>query len=200
MPLDPRDPVFTRSPSSGPCFLYVAPSAYEDLAKLGFSRDPLVRLQSLHPRWFEVFDLDRALLVETETVRDARRIELKLRRQLALHNAPAPLTVRQQAGGHTEWYRGAYEQLRDAVISLGSSGHVVHAPARRWFGRMLGGRSDQLYSWSEALLTPDELDGLVGNTPGQRTVRDVLDAFTALSIEVEPLLPERVWRWYRGFG
>lgn len=200
MPLDPRDPVSIRSPSSGPCFLYVAPSAYEDLAKLGFSRDPLVRLQSLHPRWFEVFDLDRAMLVETETVRDARRIELKLRRQLTLHNAPAPLTVRQQAGGHTEWYRGAYEQLGDAVIALGASGHAVHAPARPWFGRTLGGRGDQLYSWSDALLTPDELDGLVGNTPGQRTVRDVLDAFSALSIEVEPLLPERVWRWYRGVG
>ena len=195
-PLDSRDPVSTRSPSSGPCFLYVAPSAYEDQLKLGFSRDPLVRLQSLHPRWFEAFDLDRALLVETETVRDARALELKLRRQLVAHNAPAPLTVRQQAGGHTEWYRGAYEQLRDAVIALEAAGHTVHVPARAWFRDALLGRVDLLYSWTEAVLTPDELDGLVAHSPAQRVVRDALDACAQLGIELQPLLPERVWRWY----
>ena len=196
-PLDSRDPVSTRSPSSGPCFLYVAPSAYEDQLKLGFSRDPLVRLQSLHPRWFEAFDLDRALLVETETVRDARALELKLRRQLVAHNAPAPLTVRQQAGGHTEWYRGAYEQLRDAVIALEATGHTVHVPARAWFRDALLGRVDLLYGWTEAVLSPDELDGLVVHSPAQRVVRDALDACAQLGIELQPLLPERVWRWYR---
>jgi hypothetical protein len=71
MPVDPRDPAATRTLSRNRCFLYVAPCAYEDQLKLGFSRDPLRRFQSLHRRWFEFFDVDRIALVETETVRDA---------------------------------------------------------------------------------------------------------------------------------
>jgi Meiotically Up-regulated Gene 113 (MUG113) protein len=75
-------------------YVYICPCAWEDHCKIGFSRDPLSRIQSLHRRWFEFFDLDQAVLVETESVRDARDLELELRRPLASHNAPAPLTVR----------------------------------------------------------------------------------------------------------
>ena len=87
-------PETTRAPSEGACYLYVLPCAYEDLLKLGFSRQPLARMQALQPRWFEFFDLDRALLVETDTVREARRLELDFGRRLRAHGAPAPLTVR----------------------------------------------------------------------------------------------------------
>ena len=87
MPIDRRDPA-ARTQSRGRCHLYVLPCAHEDLLKLGFSRDPLARLQQLHPRWFEFFDLDRAFAVETETVPDARKLELAQRRLLAEHNAP----------------------------------------------------------------------------------------------------------------
>ena len=63
-PIDRRDPA-SRTLSRGRCFLYVLPLAsHEDVLKLGFSRDPLDRLQALHPRYFEVFDLERAFLVE----------------------------------------------------------------------------------------------------------------------------------------
>jgi hypothetical protein len=34
----------------------------------------------------------------------------------------------------------------------------------------------------------------------QRLVRDALDAYTALAIDVEPLLPVEVQRWYRGLA
>jgi len=172
-------------------------SAYEDLLKLGFSRDPLTRWQQLHPRWFEAFDLDRSLLVATETVRDARTLELSLRRQLVLHNAPALLTVRRAAGGHTEWYRGAHGFLRDAARRLETDGHVVHDPARPWLRAALRARGDQLYAWTEAMLSPDELDGIAGPTRMQHGVRDALDAFAALDIDIEPLLPPRVLAWYR---
>jgi hypothetical protein len=191
------DGTASRSPSAGPCFLYVAMSAYEDLLKLGFSRDPLARWQQLHPRWFEVFDLDRSLLVATETVLDARALELSLRRQLLLHNAPAPLTARRAAGGYTEWYRGAHDFLRDAARELEAGGHVVHEPARPWLRTALLARGDQLYSWTEAMLSPDELDGIAGPTRVQQGVRDALDAFNALDIDVAPLLPPRVFDWYR---
>lgn len=172
-------------------------SAYEDLLKLGFSRDPLARWQALHSRWFEAFDLDRSLLVATETVRDARALELSLRRQLVVHNAPALLTARRAAGGHTEWYRGAHSFLRDAAQSLETRGYVVHDPARPWLRAALLARGDQLYSWTEAMLSPDELDGIAGPTRMQQGVHDALDAFTALGIDVEPLRPPRVLAWYR---
>lgn len=196
-PIDPRDPVTTRSPSSGACFLYLAPSVFEDHLKLGFSRDPLARMQALHPRWFELFDLDRALLVETETVRDARKLELRFRRSLVAHNAPAPLTVRPQAGGHTEWYRGAYDTLAAGIRELEAAGYTVHDPARPWYRDAMRARSDLLYSWLDALLLPDELDLVEQGTRGQKLARDALDACRALDINLEPLLPDAVLRWYR---
>src|SRR5437868_1685767 len=98
-------------PSRGKCFVYVLPCTYEDILKLGFSRDPLDRMQALHPRWFEFFELDQAFLIETETVRDARDVELGLAGVVAEHNAPAPLVIRREAAGHSEWYRGAHAIL-----------------------------------------------------------------------------------------
>ena len=190
---DPDAPTST----DGRCFVYILPCTWEDHCKIGFSRDPLSRMQTLHRRWFEFFDLDRALLVETETIRDARDLELELRRPLAEHNAPAPLTVRREAGGHTEWFRGASESLQRAISTLRDRGHVIHAPLRAWLRPALAARSDQLYAWTIAQLSVDELDGLAGPTPTQQLVRDTLDAYVALGIELEPLLPPEVQRWYQ---
>ena len=184
--------------TGGRCFVYVLPCTWEDHCKIGFSRDPLARLQQLHRRWYEFFDIERALLVETETVRDARDLELELRRPLVEHNAPAPLTVRKEAAGHTEWFRGVAPQLERAVEGLKLRGHVVHAPLREWLRPVLLARSDPLFAWTQAQLSPDELDGLTGPTPVQRMVRDTLDAYAALEIELEPLLPTEVLDWYRG--
>lgn len=183
----------------GYCFVYVFPCTWEDHCKIGFSRDPLSRIQALHRRWFEFFDLDGGVLVETETVRDARDLELKLRGPLAAHNAPAPLTVRREAAGHTEWFRGASSQLQRAVGLLERRGHTVHAPLRAWLRPALLARSDRLYAWTLAQLSVDELYG--GASPMPTTpssmVRDTLDAYAALRIELEPLLPPKVNRWYR---
>lgn len=194
-PVDLRDPG-GRTLSRGPAFLYIAPLAYEDLLKLGFSRDPLERLRNLHPRFFEVFDLDRTLLVATETVRDARALELHLRRTLVEHNAPAPLTMQAEAGGASEWYRGAYAVLEDEVVRLGALGHQVHAPARPWFAAALTSRAALVHDWAAAMLSADELDGLAGPTRAQQVVRDTLDAYMACGIDVAPLLPRRVLDWY----
>jgi len=199
-PIDPRDPASFRTLSRGRCYLYVLPCAYEDLLKLGHSRDPLDRLQSLHPRYFEVFDLDRAFLVETETVRDARALELSLGRAIALHNAPAPLIVRREAAGHTEWYRGAYGQLAEAAQALAMRGHVLHDPLRTWLRHSLLARRELLFSWSEAMLTLPELELPTISTPNQRVVRDILDAYVAFGVDLEPLLPHAVLRWHRALA
>ena len=199
VPVRQRDPG-PRIPSRGRCFLYVAPCAWEDLLKLGHSRDPLERLQALHPRWFEFFDLDRVLLVETDTVREARDLELALARGIAAHNAPVPLVIRREAAGHGEWYRGAGDALATAVRGLADAGHIAHLPGRAWLRAALVARGPLLFAWSEAMLTPDDLDAPQCATPLQRTVRDALDAFAAMDIPVEPLLPPRVAAWHRAVG
>lgn len=196
MPVDPRDPAATRTLSRNRCFLYVAPCAYEDQLKLGFSRDPLRRFQSLHRRWFEFFDVDRIALVETETVRDARSLESRFKREFAEFNATVPLTIVPEAGGHGEWYRGAQAELESAVKSLEHEGYAVHSPARDWLRDRLIQQRELLYSWTEAMLTVDELEHRDAATPAQVAVRDALDAFRALAIPLQESLPAAVLRWY----
>lgn len=196
MPIDPRDPVHTGTASRGLSYLYVVPLVVEDQLKLGFSRDPLQRLASLHARWFEVFDLDRVLLVETETVRDARTLELRLRRQLAEHNAPAPMTMQEAAGGLTEWYRGAYDVVASEMRACGAAGYTVFDPARAWLRDALLGRSDRLHDWSLAALTVDDFDAPQVTSARHRIVRDTLDAYAALDIDLVPLLPTSTLDWH----
>ncbi|WP_082538785.1 GIY-YIG nuclease family protein [Lysobacter sp. Root494] len=196
MPVDPRDPATTRTLSRNRCFLYVAPCAYEDQLKLGFSRDPLRRFQSLHRRWFEFFDVDRIALVETEAVRDARSLESRFKREFAEFNATVPLTIAPEAGGHGEWYRGAQAGLDHALLSLENEGYAMHAPARDWLRDRLMQQRELLYSWTEAMLTIDELEHRAGSTPAQDAVRDALDALRAFAIPFEESLPAGVLRWY----
>jgi hypothetical protein len=185
--------------SEGQCFVYVFPCVWEDLLKLGFSRDPLSRLQSLHRRWFEFFDIERAVLIETETVRDARGLELALGRGIGQHGAVEPLTIRRDAAGTTEWYRGAYAALDREAETLRERGFVVHRPARAWLRERLLARSDRLFSWSRESLAAAEQAIHVGEraTALERDLRDTLDAYTALAIDLEPWLPAAVWDWYR---
>jgi hypothetical protein len=200
VPVDPRDPASIRTLSRNRCFVYVAPCVHEDLLKLGHSRDPLQRLQSLHRRWFEFFAPERIALVETDTVREARAIELMLKHQLVDWNAPVPLTVAKEAGGHGEWYRGASRHLERAVGELEQDGHRVHMPALPWLQDALQARGDLLYAWTDAALTVDELELRAGSTPAQRLVRDILDAYAAFDIALEKRLPPAVWRWYEAGG
>ncbi len=200
--IDTREPG-SNGPSRGRCYLYVLPCGYEDILKLGFSRQPLDRMQTLHPRWFEFFDLDRAFLIETQTVRDARNIETGLAGVIKLHNAPAPLVIRKQAAGHTEWYRGAYAVLEQATQALAAGGYILHCPLRPWISQIMQSRRDILFSWSSAMLSPDEMEtpnaGFDGRpTLAQRTVRNALDAYVALDIDLEPVLPPKVLDWYCG--
>ena len=88
---------FPRFASRGRAFVYVLPCREEDILKVGFSRDPLQRLRTLHRRFYDFFDLDRALLVETDHLRDARAIERLLITGLADHRVLAPLVVPRSA-------------------------------------------------------------------------------------------------------
>jgi len=59
---------FPRFLSRGRCFVYLFPCRERDVQKIGYARDPLVRLRELHRRFFQFFDLERGALVETATV------------------------------------------------------------------------------------------------------------------------------------
>ncbi|UNK57878.1 GIY-YIG nuclease family protein [Pseudoxanthomonas daejeonensis] len=182
-------------PTDGRCFAYVFPCRWEDHCKIGFSNDPLARINALHPRWFEFFDLERGTLVEAESTRDARDLELELRGGLGEHNAPAPLAIATGAGGHTEWFRGAEAVLEARVAVLHGRGYRVH-PLDGWLHTALLDRADRLHEWAVAQLSVDELEGLVGQTPAQRRVLAALDACCALHIPVEARLPPVVLAWY----
>ncbi|MEH6421444.1 GIY-YIG nuclease family protein [Pseudomonas sp. CGJS7] len=196
------EPEKVHGASEGRCFLYVLPCAYEDLLKLGFSRNPLARAQQLQPRYFEFFDLDRAFAVQTDHVREARGLELRLRHLLSEHNAPAPLTVRAQAGGHSEWYRGAYPELERQARALLDQGHTVHRPLRDWFAGELSAQGDFLFDRTQELLSQlqGELDLLDAPPLAvlRRNLLDTLDAHAALGVDLAQRLPEPLLRWYRG--
>lgn len=193
---DPDAGVDAGVPIDGRCFAYVFPCRWEDHCKIGFSRDPLGRIAALHPRWYGFFDLERGVLVEAESVRDARDLELLLRAPLRDHNAPAPLSVRVEAGGGTEWFRGVERLLDAAVHGVAVQGYRVW-PLQAWLRAALATRRDGLHEWTLLQLSVDELEGLAGETPAQRRLRDQLDAFDALSIDIDNVLPLTVRDWYR---
>lgn len=186
----------TPVPIDGRCFAYVFPCRWEDHCKIGFSNDPLARIASLHPRWYEFFDLERGFLVQAESQRDARDLELELRAALGEYNAPAPLAIRAQAGGHTEWFRGIASLVCDRVAVLAARGYRV-PPLQAWLCSALAARRDLLHDWSLVQLSIDELDGRTGPTPAQRMLRDLLDAHDALQVPVDGYLPASVRCWYR---
>ena len=199
---DPDSPI-PRFASRGRAFVYVLPCRDEDLLKVGFSRDPLQRLQTLHARFFRFFDLDRAFLIGTDYVRDARRIERQFLTALSERRAPAPLVVPDAAAGYTEWYRGAYADIVAMAQALcAAEGFVLYTPLRGWLHDLFLERSALLYAWSAKMLEAIEYERF--NQPPsprpsacERALRDALDCFDELGIAIEPLVPEPVSDWYR---
>ncbi|HJR73593.1 MAG TPA: GIY-YIG nuclease family protein [Luteimonas sp.] len=194
-------PEIVNTASEGLSYVYVFPCAYEDLLKLGFSRDPLARLQSLHPRYYEFFDLDRGFLIEADTVAEARSLELRLKRKFAEHNAPSPLTVRPAAGGQTEWFRGAYDTLAGDMEQQAEEGSIIHRPLSVWLRTGLLAQRDLLYSQACALLEgvegdPDAL-GRPEMDPVRQRMLDTIDAYRAFRLPLHDCLPAALMDWYQ---
>jgi hypothetical protein len=192
-----------RFASRGRAYVYVLPCRDEDLLKVGFSRDPLQRLQTLHARFFRFFDLDRAFLIGTDSVRDARRIERRFIETFADRRSPAPLVVPDAAAGYTEWYRGASADAEAMARSLCTDeGYTLHAPLRDWLRALFVERGALLFAWSSKMLEAIEYERfnappMSASSTLERALRDALDCFDELGIDVEPLVPEPVLRWYR---
>ncbi len=198
--MDPDDRPW-RPASAGRAFVYVFPCHGENILKLGFSRDPLDRLQSLHQRYFDFFDLDAALLIETDTVREARAIELAQGRALKLHSAPAPLLVSRAAGGHTEWYRGALQALVAAADAMQAQGYRVHRCVRGWLRERMAERAGVIHHWSARMLEAIELENATCAIPRpptrlESTLRNALDACEAAGLPIATVVPVKVCRWH----
>jgi hypothetical protein len=200
---DAFDSPIPRFASRGRAFVYVLPCRHEDLLKVGFSRDPLQRMQTLHARFFDFFDLDRAFLIATDYVRDARRIEREFLTAFAERRSPAPLVVPDAAAGYTEWHRGAYaDAVAMAETIAANDGFVLHAPLRAWLREVFVERSALLYAWSSKML--DAIEYERHNAPPsprpsaiERALRNALDCFVELGIAIEPLVPPPVFIWHR---
>ncbi len=196
-----RDDRPWRPAAAGASFVYVFPRPGEDLLKLGMSRDPLERLQALHPRWYEFFDLDAGWIAATDRVREARALELRLAGSLAGLGAPAPLTVNAAAGGHTEWYRGALCSLQREADALQSKGVRVYRPLRQWLQPRMLEQAARLFHWSEALLSELESAGpQLGPRPEplEWTLCHGLDALPALGLPLAQWVSPRVLAWRDG--
>lgn len=72
--------------------------------KVGFSSNPLQRIHTFSPRYFERFDLHQSLLLRIDTIDDARTLESSLKKELAECCLDCPDWVPREAGGHTEWF------------------------------------------------------------------------------------------------
>lgn len=172
--------------AAGRACLYVLPCAYEDLAKLGISKDPLARLQAFSPRYFEFFDLDRGWLVEADSQREARSWETRWKRSLREHAAPAPLLVPKAAAGHTEWLRGAGDALAQARSDFIAQGFTVHDGLGSWLRQRLHDRRERLATAEQAaVLRFGMIDAWPADARGTplAALRDALDAHRALDDE-----------------
>ncbi|MHB1057659.1 MAG: GIY-YIG nuclease family protein [Rhodanobacter sp.] len=192
-----------RFASRGRTFVYVLPCRDEDILKVGFSRDPLDRLRTLHRRFFEFFDLDRGLLIDTDYLREARRIERLFITTFKEQRAPAPLVVRKAAAGHTEWFRGVSPEADALARQLcAEQGLVLHMPLRHWLRDRLHERSGWLFGWSARMLEALEYEYF--NVPaearsalGEKNLRDTLDTCAALGMDLPALVSTDVLDWYR---
>lgn len=201
--IDTHDVTYPRFANRGRTFVYVLPCLEADVLKVGFSRDPIGRLRQLHRRFFDFFDLDRGLLIETDQLRDARRIERLFITSFVDDRASAPLVVRRAAAGHTEWYRGIYPAVTTLARRLSAAESLpLHEPLRPWLRAHFEAWSDPLFDGSARMLEAIEYERC--NVPAEyrsghaaQALAHVLDTYTAVGVDVAARVPREVAEWYR---
>lgn len=194
---------FPRRLSRGRAFVYVLGCRDDTLFKIGFTRDPMDRWRTLHTRFFEFFGLDQGILVATEKVSQARALERRLLEAFADWRALAPLAVRETAGGHSEWFRGALQEAVDAARETASRHAWSWQRPDEWMRSALSARRDLLFAWSAAMLEALEYErhnAPAGSAPAgtvyERALADTLEAFAAVGLDVADAVPDRVRRWH----
>ena len=191
-----------RMASRGRCFVYLLPCFEMDVAKIGFSTDPVSRMARLHHRYYRYFDLERAILLEVEHVREARVIEAALKLEFAGSAVPAPLAVASTAGGRYEWFAGAADAATGRLIEYSNQlGYPLHLSIAAWLREQWRDSSATLFDWSAQLLERAELvhfnanDG-VANVYARR-LHDVISLCNAIGLSLPDRFPESVLNWNR---
>ena len=198
-----EEDAYPRFSAAGRTFVYVLPCRDEDILKVGYSRNPLQRLHAFHRRYFQFFDLDRAVLLETERLRDARRIERIFLTGFAEYRAPPPLVVLQSAAGETEWLRGVAGRVDELARKIAADeGLTLHAPLRAWLRQRFDEHSDTLYECSMHMLDSIEYErfNVLPDAQDGRTaagLRHLLDVYESLDQDLVGLVAPRVLAWYR---
>ncbi|GAA0887490.1 GIY-YIG nuclease family protein [Rhodanobacter soli] len=197
-----EESIYPRFASRGRTFVYMLPCRHEDILKVGFSREPLDRFRTLHRRFFEFFDLERGLLIHADHLRDARRIERLFITNFADQRAPAPLVVPRSAAGHTEWFRGVSAQVDMLARQIcKEQGFPLYAPLSSWVRDRFADWSELLFGWSARMLDMIEYEHFnvpahEGDRRMEKVLRDVLDAYVALGMDLQTLVPDSVLSWY----
>lgn len=189
-----------RTLAKGRSYVYMLPCRDQDLLKIGFSREPLVRFRTLHRRFFDYFDLDRGLLVEVDRVAQARGIEREILLRHAQERSPAPLVIADRAAGYSEWLRGVEPEVSARLREFAAcEGYPLHA-LRVWLRQMFEGSSDRLYDWSLRMLEAAEYEAF--NVPeafasgqARRALIYAMDACEAVGIDVNTVFPDAVVAW-----
>lgn len=189
-----------RTSAKGRTYVYLLPWREQDLLKVGYSRQPLVRMRTLHRRFFEVFDLDRGYLLETERLAQARRIERDIILRHADQRSPAPLAVPDEAAGYSEWFRGVCPEVTAELRAAAErEGFPMHS-LREWLHQWFDGQADGLYEWSLRML--DAIEYETFNVPAEfqrgeaaRSLRYVMDACEAVGLALPPIFPDAVLAW-----
>ena len=195
-----------RLASRGRCFVYLLPCLEMDVAKIGFSTDPVARMATLHPRYYRYFDLERAILLEVDRVREARVIEAALKLEFTDSAVPAPLVIAATAGGRYEWFAGIADAATGRLTEYsGQLGYPLHLSVAAWLRDQWRDSSAILFDWSAQLLERAELlhfnahDG-VANVYARR-LNEALSLCDAIGLSLADLFPESVLNWNRdGFG
>ena len=173
-----------------------------DVAKIGMSTDPVGRMNRLHRCYFEFFDLDRAVLLEMESVRDARAIEAALKSEFSDATISAPLAVADDAGGKHEWFLGISNSATVALQRHAeATGYPLHPSMAAWLRGQWRDSSAVLFDWSSHMLDRAELMHFNANDPDRnpyaQRLRNVFALCVAINLPLEKLVSGRVWRWHR---
>jgi hypothetical protein len=189
------------SERGGRTFVYVLPSFGEDLVKVGLTHDPLERFRAFHPRFYAHFDLARGLLIETEHLLEARRVERLFIERWPDHRCSAPTIVNEAAGGHTEWFRGIEAIVPEFASRIAERyGYTLYAPLKSWMKERLFEQADVLYQWSSAMLESIQQHALyepeLRDRRSETMLRDMLNMYAAMDFSLETLVPTAVFIWY----
>ncbi|WP_144240818.1 GIY-YIG nuclease family protein [Dyella japonica] len=189
-----------RTLGKGRTYVYLFPWREQDLLKIGYSRQPLVRLRALHRRFFDVFDLDRGRLLETGRLAQARKIERDIILRHADQRSPPPLAVPDAAAGYSEWFRGVCPEVTAELHEVAEREGLALRSLRDWLRQWFDGRSDGLYEWSLRMLEAIEYE--IFNVPvalqhgeAARSLRYVMDACEAVGLPLSAIFPDAALAW-----